>query len=65
MRPNGRGMIVVAAFSGTGVSNDKVVLDSHIVAVTYMRWAYETIFQCLSFNYRNTNTVSTFLTQIV
>ena len=34
MRPNGRGMIVtvVAAFSCAGVSNDKVVLDSHIVA---------------------------------
>ena len=28
----GRGMIVVAAFSCAGVSNDKVVLDSHIFA---------------------------------
>ena len=27
-------MIVVAAFSCAGVSNDKVVLDSHIVAKT-------------------------------
>ena len=32
MRPNGREMIVVADFSCAGVSNDKVVLDSHINA---------------------------------
>ena len=32
VRPNGRGMIVVAAFSCAGVSTDNVVLDSHIVA---------------------------------